>query len=84
MLSAPIPPKTSSHKFEPCPKELKNLEKAQNMKLRELGIDPYEFDSDYTEAEQEILNEALLLITLNQDIPQTLEEKVKEITQNHN
>ena len=50
--------------------------------MQELGIDPYEYDTDkeYTDEEQELINEALKLITLNQDVPKELADKVKEIT----
>lgn len=59
-------------------------ESALNIKLRELGIDPYEYDNEYyTEEEQEIINEALRLVTLEQDISKELEEQVKEITQKY-
>lgn len=85
MLSIPVPPKTSSNKLKPRSKESQTIERVQNIRLRKLGIDPYEYDNEYyTEDEQEILNEALRLVTLEQDIPKELEKQVKEITQKYN
>lgn len=85
MITMPIPPKTATCKLEPRSMESKTHERMQNIKLMELGIDPFEYDIDesYTEDEQEILNEAIRLITLDQNLPEELEQQVKEITQKH-
>lgn len=84
MINMPVPPKMSSNKLIPRSKESQTIERIQNIKLRELGIDPYEYDNEYyTEEEQEIINEALRLVTLEQDISKELEEQVKEITQKY-
>ena len=84
MLSIPVAPKTSLHKLEPRASESKAIERAQNIKMQELGIDPYEYDANrqYTEEEQELINEAIKLIILGKELPKELEEKVKEITSN--
>ena len=84
MISMPIPPKTSSNKLLPRSQESIAQEQIQNVTLRQLGIDPYEYDNEYyTEEEQEIINEALRLVVIDEDIPKELEEQVKEITQKY-
>lgn len=82
MLNIPIVPKVTSHGKKPRSAASITAERIQNIKMQELGIDPYEYDTDkeYTDEEQELINEALKLITLNQDVPKELADKVKEIT----
>jgi vacuolar-type H+-ATPase subunit F/Vma7 len=82
MLSIPVKPKTSKYITEQRSSESIMAERIQNIKLRELGIDPYEYDNskEYTEQEKNTINEAIKLIVLEQDVPKELAEKVKEIT----
>lgn len=82
MLSIPIAPKICTSMKKSRSIESVTLERTQNIKLQELGIDPYEYDADkeYTEEEQEIINEVMKFIILNQDVPKELAEKVKRIT----
>lgn len=81
MISIPTKPKTTSFVMKARSSESIEKERAQNNKLRELGIDPYEYvtDEEYTEEEQDLINEALKLIILEQEIPEDLAKKVKSI-----
>lgn len=87
MLSMPTPPETATSKPKPRSMESITHERIQNIKLRDMGIDPYEFDDEddeqYTKEEQKLINEALALITLDKDVPEELEQQVKEITRKH-
>ncbi len=82
MMNIPIVPKECSSIKKPRSQESITVERIQNIKMRELGIDPYEYDTDreYSADEQELINEVMKLIILNQDVPEELAEKVKEIT----
>lgn len=82
MVKIPEIPKECSSVKKPRPSESIMIEKMQNIRMRELGIDPYEYDKDgeYSIDEQELINEAIKLIVLNQDVPEELAEKVKDIT----
>lgn len=75
-------PNTSSHMVQQRTSESIQLERLQNERLLELGIDPYEYDNEreFTEEEQELINEAMRLVVLEKEIPKELAEKVKEIT----
>lgn len=55
-------------------------EQKENKKFQELGIDPYEYDSKYTEEETDIICEAMRLIILDKPVPVELQQRVKEIT----
>lgn len=83
-MNIPVMPKQCSSIKKPRSQESITVERIQNLKMQELGIDPYEYDTDteYSDDEQELINEAMRLIILNQNVPQELAEKVKEITQN--
>lgn len=82
MLSVPVMPKVSTTEKKSRSLESITIERIQNIRLQELGIDPYEYDTDkeYTEEEQELINEAMKIIILNQEVPTELANKVKEIT----
>lgn len=75
-------PNTSSHMPRTRTMESKEIERIQNIRLQELGIDPYEYDAEieYTDAEKELINLAIKLIISNQEVPEELAGKVKEIT----
>lgn len=82
MLNIPTAPKSSSYVMEKCSRESIDREREQNRRLRELGIDPYQYDIEegYTEEEQNLINEALKLIVLDKEVPKELEERVRQIT----
>lgn len=82
MLNMPKTPQESSHIMEKRSAESIVMEKMQNRKMEELGLDPYEYDIDreYTEEEQKLILEAMKLITLNEEVPEELAKKVKAIT----
>lgn len=82
MLSVPVMPKVSTTEKKSRSLESITIERIQNIRLQELGIDPYEYDTDkeYTEEEQELINEAMKIIILNQEVPTELANKVREIT----
>lgn len=82
MLNIPTAPKSSSYVMEKCSRESTDREREQNRRLRELGIDPYQYDIEegYTEEEQNLINEALKLIVLDKEVPKELEERVRQIT----
>ncbi len=82
MMNIPIMPKECSSNKKPRSQESIAVERVQNMRMQELGIDSYEYDTnkEYSVDEQELINEAVKLIILNQDIPEELAEKVKKIT----
>lgn len=82
MLNIPTAPKSSSYVMEKCSRESIDREREQNRRLRELGIDPYQYDIEegYTEEEQNLINEALKLIVLDKEVPKELEERVRQIS----
>ena len=80
MMQIPKMPSICSTPKQPRSLDSITLERIQNMKLRELGIEPYEYSTNLTEEQQNILDEALKLIALDKEIPKDLEDKVKEIT----
>ena len=82
MLSIPVMPETSTTEKKTRSAESITIERIQNIRIQELGIDPYEYDTEkeYTKEEQELINEAIKLIILNEELPETLMEKVKQIT----
>ena len=82
MMNIPVMPKECSSVKKPRSAESLAIEKIQNIRMQELGIDPYEYgiENDYSADEQELINEAVKLIILNQEVPEELAEKVKEIT----
>lgn len=82
MLNIPTAPKSSSHVAEKRSRESIDREREQNRRLRELGIDPYQYDIEegYTEEEQDLINEVLKLIVLDKEVPEELEERVRQIT----
>lgn len=82
MLNIPTAPKNSSHIAEKRSQESIDREREQNRRLRELGIDPYQYDIEegYTEEEQNLINEALKLIVLDREVPEELAERVRRIT----
>lgn len=82
MINIPAIPEMCSTTKKPRSSESINAEKIQNTKLQELGIDPYEYDTEkeYSAEEQELITEAMKLIILNQEVPKELAEKVKAIT----
>ena len=82
MLTIPTMPKVTTTEKKHRSLESMTIERIQNIRLQELGINPYEYDTDkeYTEEELELINEAMKIIILNQEIPAELAERVKEIT----
>lgn len=82
MLNIPTAPKSSSYVAEKRSRESIDREREQNRRLRELGIDPYQYDIEegYTEEEQDLINEVLKLIVLDKEVPEELEVRVRQIT----
>ena len=82
MLNIPVMPKECSSVKKPRSLESITSEKMQNIKMQELGLDPYEYDTEneYPADEQELINEAMKLIIFNEDVPKDLAEKVNAIT----
>jgi len=70
----------STRKVEDRSLESIAIENIQNIHLRELGIDPYEYDCEHTEEEQELINEAILLVSIDEEIPIELAKKIRAIT----
>ena len=82
MSNKPIAPQSNSYVAEKRSQESIDMEKKQNRKLQELGIDPYQYDIEegYTEEEQNLINEALKLVVLDKEVPEELAERVRQIT----
>lgn len=82
MLNVPVKPQECTTEKKIRSIESISIERIQNKRLLELGIDPYEYDTEkeYTEEEQELINEAMKLIILNQEVPAELADQVRKIT----